>query len=161
MCLNFIGIQEAMRISNAGINLIAHFEGLRLEAYRDVAGIPTIGYGHIEGVKMGDKITKETALMMLHNEVQKYSDAVDEAVKVELTQQQFDVLVSFTYNMGIHAFKTSTLLRFLNLGKYEQACDELLRWVHAGGKRIKGLVNRRMLEHKLFKNDIQDAKFQH
>lgn len=148
-----------MQISKAGINLIAQFEGLRLKAYKDVVGIPTIGYGHIKGVKMGDVITKEQALDMLHEEVNEYSDAVDKYVKVPLTQQQFDVLVSFTYNMGIGAFKDSTLLRYLNMGMYEDAARQILRWIWAGGRQIDGLVNRRNIEYKLFKNDIKDAKF--
>lgn len=159
MYLKCIGGQEAMQISKAGINLIAQFEGLRLKAYKDVVGIPTIGYGHIKGVKMGDVITKEQALDMLHEEVNEYSDAVDKYVKVPLTQQQFDVLVSFTYNMGIDAFKDSTLLRYLNMGMYEDAARQILRWIWAGGRQIDGLVNRRNIEYKLFKNDIKDAKF--
>lgn len=144
-----------MELSARGLRLIQAHEGLRLQAYRDSAGIPTIGYGSTRGVRMGDEITETQALELLEADVERHADGVREAVDVPLTQHQFDALVSFAFNVGVGAFKTSTLLRKLNAGKYEQAADELLRWHYAGGKRLAGLEKRREAERKLFLEPVE------
>ena len=139
-----------MEVSARGIALIQQFEGLRLKAYRDSTGLPTIGYGSTIGVQMGDEITKAQALELLEADIERHADGVREHVDVLLTQAQFDALVSFTFNLGVGALKKSTLLRKLNAGDFQGAADELLRWVYAGGKELRGLVRRREAERAMF-----------
>ena len=126
-------------------------EGLRLKAYLDTGGVWTIGYGHTgpEVVK-GLTITMEQAEALLTEDLRTAEDHVNSAVKVKLTQNQFDALVSFVYNIGGGAFKESTLLRLLNAGDYEGAANQLPRWVKDNGRLIDGLVNRRREERELF-----------
>ena len=143
-----------MRVSNNGRVLIKSFEGLRLEAYRDAVGIPTIGYGHTGGVKLGDVITMDEAESLLQKDLRRFERAVESQINVHLTQSQFDALVSFTYNVGPEALRKSTLRRILNQGDYSGAAEEFLRWVKAGGKTLPGLVKRRNAEMQLFKSSL-------
>ncbi|MFB9843003.1 lysozyme [Mucilaginibacter ginsenosidivorans] len=123
-----------MKTSTSGVSLIKNFEGLSLSAYRDVAGVWTIGYGSTryhdgKPVKPGDKLaTREQADALLLNTLSQYEEAVNYYVKVPLQQAQFDALVSFTYNEGTGALKESTLLRKLNEKNYAAAADQLLLW---------------------------------
>ena len=137
-----------MKISKRGIDLIKHFEGLRLEAYRCPADVPTIGYGHTLGVKMGDRITQDQAEELLRKDLAIFERGVNKAVTALITQGQYDSLVSFAYNLGLGALLGSTLLRKLNAG--EDASGEFCRWVNAGGRRLDGLVRRREAERVLF-----------
>ena len=147
-----------MKISQKGIDLIKEFEGFRSVAYQCQALVWSIGYGStkIDGkkVKKGDKITKEKAEKALQADVVKFENTVNKSVKVELTQEMFDALVSFTYNVGGTAFKTSTLLRKLNKKDYIGASNEFLKWnkYTSGGKKLvsNGLTRRRKAEQKLF-----------
>jgi len=139
-----------MQTSNNGINLIKRFEGLRLEAYRDSVGIPTIGYGHTHGVKMGDVITGAQADAFLREDLQVAELTINTNVKVKLTQGQFDALASFVFNLGSGNFVKSTLLKKLNTGDYAGAADEFGKWVNAGGKKSPGLVKRRAAEREVF-----------
>lgn len=139
-----------MQTSNNGINLIKRFEGLRLEAYRDSVGIPTIGYGHTHGVKMGDVITGAQADAFLREDLQVAELTINTNVKVKLTQSQFDALASFVFNLGSGNFVKSTLLKKLNTGDYAGAADEFGKWVNAGGKKLPGLVKRRAAEREEF-----------
>jgi lysozyme len=143
-----------MDITNQGIVSLENREALRLKAYQDSVGIWTVGYGStiVDGVrvKQGDTITKEKAEACLRNDVKKASSSVNTFVKVPLTPNQFDALVSFVYNVGTSAFEHSTLLRYLNAGKYKDAASQLLVWVYAGGKVIPGLINRRKSEYQQF-----------
>ncbi|GHC19353.1 lysozyme [Aidingimonas halophila] len=139
-----------MELSSAGLKLIQSHEGLRLEAYRDAVGIPTIGYGHTKTAEMGQEITEAQALELLQSDVESFEDAVRDAVNVTITQNMFDALVSFAFNVGIGAFRDSTLLKKLNDHDYNGAADELLRWTKAGGKELAGLVKRREDERDLF-----------
>ena len=113
-----------MELSARGLRLIQAHEGLRLQAYLDSANVPTIGYGSTRGVEMGDTITETQALELLEADVERHADSVREHVDVPLNQHQFDALVSFTFNVGAHAFKTSTLLDRLNSFDYQGAADE-------------------------------------
>ena len=121
-----------MTLSENGIKLIKSFEGLRLSAYRDVAGIWTIGYGSTryhdgKPVKPGDKLADEQqADALFSNTLGQYEEAVNQYVKVPLTQSQFDALVSFTYNEGTGALRESTLLKRLNEKDYHGAADQFL-----------------------------------
>lgn len=139
-----------MTYSDKGIKLTCEFEGLRLEAYRDIVGVLTIGYGHTRGVKEGDKITKEQAVLFLRQDLQHCLEDVERLVKVPLTQGQFDALVDFTFNLGGAALERSTLLRILNEKNYEGAQLEFQKWNKAGGKVVDGLSRRRKAEMQLF-----------
>lgn len=139
-----------MRTSEKGLALIRQFEGLRLRAYRDAVNVPTIGYGHTAGVKMGQEITRERAEELLLAEVERFEGYVDRLVTVPLTQGQFDALVAWTYNLGPGALEKSTMLRRLNAGDYAGAAAELERWSRAGGQVLAGLVRRRAAERALF-----------
>ncbi len=139
-----------MKTSDNGLDLIKSFEGLRLEAYLDSVGVLTIGYGHISKVSAGDTCTEEQADEWLKSDVERAELCIENSVKVPLTQNQFDALVSFVFNLGCFALGKSTLLRKLNAGDDMAAADEFLNWCHAGGRRIDGLVRRRKEEMELF-----------
>jgi len=144
-----------MKISNNGLNLIKQFEGLRLNAYDDGVGVWTIGYGTIKypngvRVKRGDKITQAQADQYIANDVATFERAVNMLVNVPLNQNQFDALVSFTYNLGATNLSASTLLKKLNSKDYNGAAGEFQKWNKAGGKVMTGLVRRRKAEMELF-----------
>lgn len=139
-----------MKIGKKGISLIQSFESLRLKAYDDGVGVPTIGWGHTKGVKWGDTCTKEQADQWLLEDLAVAEKAVNAYVKVDLSQGQYDALVSFTFNVGTGALKSSTLLKKLNAGDYLGAADEFPRWNKGGGKVMKGLTRRRAAERELF-----------
>ncbi|MFJ2548516.1 lysozyme [Pseudomonas sp. NPDC087612] len=139
-----------MRTSQRGLNLIKSFEGLRLQSYQDAVGVWTIGYGTTRGIKPGMSITKDQAERMLANDVPRFEVEVERLVKVPLTTNQHDALISFTYNLGSANLESSTLLRLLNSGDYAGAAEQFPRWNKAGGKVLAGLVRRREAERKLF-----------
>lgn len=140
------------QINQAGIDLIKSFEGLRLNAYKDSVGIPTIGWGHTKGVKIGDKITKAMAEQLLHEDLAQAEAGVTKLVKINISNNQFAALVSFVFNLGLGAFANSTLLARVNKNNLPAAGREFGRWVHAGGKVLPGLVKRREAERKLFES---------
>lgn len=140
----------AKKIGTAGLNLIKQFEGFRKAAYLDTGNVPTIGYGTTKGVKMGQVITESQALEFLQRDVASAENTVNKSVKVPLTQNQFDALVCFVYNVGSGNFNSSTLLKLLNGGQYDQVDEQLLRWNKDNGKVIDGLTRRRVAEGKLF-----------
>lgn len=150
-----------MKTSQDGINLIKHFEGFRTKAYLDSVGVPTIGYGHTKGVKMGMIITETKAEELLREDLSYFEKKVSELVKVPLTQNQFDALVSFTFNLGEGNLKKSTLLKKLNGLVYtnnkllEEVADEFLKWNKAGGKVLSGLTKRRLAEKMMFLKPIK------
>lgn len=144
-----------MRLSDAGLALLREFEGLRLQAYKDSAGVWTIGYGstrYADGdkVRPGDEITAERAESLLRETLHTYESAIDRLVTVPLLQSQFDALTALVYNIGVGAFEKSTLLKRLNEGQYAKAANEFLRWIHAGGQPLAGLRRRRERERALF-----------
>jgi lysozyme len=143
------------QINQRGIDLIKHFEGLYLKAYKDSVGVWTIGYGHTglvhrDGtVKAGRKITQAEAEELLRYDLRVFSKRVQGGTTVPLTDDQFAALVSFDFNTG--GFLKSTLRKKLNQGLYSAAADELLKWDKAGGKVLKGLTRRRRSERNLFR----------
>lgn len=152
-----IGIQDEQKysLSDNGMKLLEQFEGLRLEAYLDSAGIATIGYGTIKypdgsKVKKGDKITKARAKEYKLHDLKEFENTVNTSVKVPLTQNQYDALVSLSYNIGSGAFNNSTLLKKLNSGDYKGAAEQFLVWNKVNSKKVQGLVNRREAERNLF-----------
>lgn len=141
------------RLSDRGMDLIKEFEGLRLRAYRDQVGIWTIGYGHTgPEVHRGNEISEERAEELLREDVARFEDAVRALVKVEITQEQFDALVSFCFNVGIWGLQRSTLLRLLNEGEIVKAAAQFPRWNKGRGKALAGLTRRRRAERELFES---------
>lgn len=142
------------KISDVGLAKLKQWEGLRLAAYRDSAGILTIGYGHTSDAAMkvvaGQTITEGRADELLRIDLDDAEEAVSAKVKVTLTDNQFAALVSFAFNVGITAFAKSTLLRKLNKGDYAAVPSELARWNKSGGKVVQGLTNRRAAEAGLW-----------
>ncbi len=143
------------RISAKGTDLICGFEGLNLQAYDDGVGVCTIGFGttvYPNGiqVKFGDQCTLEQAKSFMQHDLKRFEVAVSSAVKVPLNQNQFDALVSLTYNIGAGAFRNSTLLKFLNVSDYAGASQQFDVWIKAGGQTVQGLVNRRAIEKAYF-----------
>ena len=148
-----------MRISPAGIALIKRWEGCRLEAYKDGGGVWTIGYGHTSAagtpkVTAGLKITQAEAEAMLIRDLEKYEGAVDNALIREVSQNQFDAMVSLCYNIGIGGFTKSSVVRHMNAGNVELAANSFLLWkkdrVDGVLVTIDGLLNRRRAERALF-----------
>ena len=139
-----------METSKIGLDLIKHFEGCELEAYKCPAGVWTIGYGHTKGVYEGQTITEEEAEQMLKDELVEYEGYVNNLVTVGLNQNQFDAMVSWVYNLGGGNLKASTLLKVLNSGNYAGVPEQMLRWNKAGGKVLEGLTRRRQAEADLF-----------
>lgn len=142
------------RINEEGLQLLRQWEGLRLEAYQDVAGVWTIGYGSTAGVREGQVITTMEALRRLKIDLYGAEHSVETLVEVPLTDNQFSALVSFVYNVGREAFKRSTLLKKLNKGDYASVPLELAKWTKAkvNGKLqyVDGLANRRAAEAGLW-----------
>lgn len=139
-----------MNISQNGIDLIKKFEGCRLTAYKCPSGVYTIGYGHTNGVKKGQRISQRQAEAYLREDVKKFENGVNKYVSAPLNQNQFDALVSFCFNCGLTAFKDSTLRKKLNAKDYAGAGKELLRWNKANGVILDGLKRRRNAEKVLF-----------
>lgn len=130
--------------------MIKKFEGLKTKAYLCPAGVLTIGYGHTHGVITGDVCTAEQAEVWLKEDCLVAELTLSADVNVSLSQNQFDALVSFIFNLGSGNFIKSTLLQKLNARDYAGAADEFGKWVNAGGRKLPGLVKRRAAEKMLF-----------
>ena len=136
--------------------MIKRWEGLRLHPYICPAGVPTIGYGSTRyengiPVTMHDApITEAKASSMLMKIAWKFADEVCEMISVNLTQNQFDALIDFAYNLGTGALRHSTLLRLINAGETRHAAGEFVKWCKCNGKTNQGLLRRRTEEHDLF-----------
>ena len=146
-------------INQQSIELIKSFEGCRLKAYQDIAGVWTIGFGHTSAAG-APHVTPDLAIMdtgahdLLKTDLVKYEAAVDRAVKPKLSANQRGALVSLCYNIGPGAFAKSTCVKRINVGDMQGAAEALTLWNKAGGKVAKGLVRRREAERKLFLSDI-------
>lgn len=146
-----------MPVNRATLTLVKKHEGLRLEAYADPGygwAIPTIGYGHTPDayrkVTPGMVITEAEAEDLLEHDLEEVAAAVRELVKMPLNDNQFGALCSFTFNVGIKAFKRSTLLTKVNAGDFAGAAEEFRRWNKSNGRVLKGLTRRRADEAALF-----------
>lgn len=136
-----------------GLDLIEHYESLRLDAYPDPAtgAEPiTIGWGHTGGVKMGDRITRDEAVAFLLTDLAEFERGVTANVHAGLTQKEFDALVSFSFNVGLGNLKKSTLLIRVNARNTAAAQEEFLKWNKGNGKVMKGLQRRRKAESLVF-----------
>ena len=139
-----------MKTTDILLEKLMEMEGLRLEAYQDAAGVPTIGYGHTKNVRMGDRISEYWAKELLREDIEEAEWQVKE-LRVAKTEGQLDALVSFVFNLGIGRLKSSTLLKVIREGgSMQQVKKEFKRWVYAGGKQLPGLVKRREWEARRF-----------
>jgi lysozyme len=148
---------KATKTSDKGIELIKRFEGLSLKPYLCPANVPTIGYGNTfykngKKVTLNDKpITEQKAVEMLKQSLEKFEQYVDSYTTDSITQNQFDALVSFCYNLGPANLKSSTLLKKVNANPNDETIkDEFLKWTKAGGRKLAGLVKRREAEAALY-----------
>ncbi len=154
-----------MKISQRGLNLIITFEGFVDHLYDDPVGHCTVGYGHLVHLGRCDGrssegefrqgLSEQKGRELLQKDVVRYEEGVNNAITVPLNQNQFDALVSFTYNLGVGALQNSTLRRKLNTGDYKSVPEELRRWNKAGGKILEGLVRRREAEIALWNAPIK------
>ena len=159
----------SLKMSDHGRKLLAQWEGFETQVYRDVKGLETIGVGHLltagekssrrldingELIDYSTGISEQQVYDLLGQDLQRFEAAVNDHVKVDLDQNQFDALVSFSFNVGVAAFKSSTLLQRLNDRDFDDVPNQLNRWNKAGGKVVQGLVNRRNNEIKLWSGDL-------
>ena len=145
-----------MRASINGINLIKQFEGCRYSPYRDSVGLWTVGYGHLIGdgksLTSGDNrvFTQKEIDDFLVNDLMHVESGISVLIRVPITQNQFDALCSFCYNLGVGTLQKSTLLKDINLSLWDAAANDILKFHFAGGVSLPGLVKRRQAEHDLF-----------
>lgn len=154
-----------MKISDQGLQLLSEWEGVENTVYKDSAGLDTIGVGHLltaqelssgrisiadVDVDYSNGLNDTQVKELLAQDLERFVEAVNNCVTVELKQHQFDALVAFCFNVGVGAFKNSTLLKELNQGNYDAIPGQLKRWVNAGGRPVAGLVNRRNNEINLW-----------
>ncbi len=145
-----------MRTGKQGIQIIQHFEGLKLRPYKCPAGLWTVGYGTLIGngktlpPEWNRLFTVSECTALLFEELRSKEKGILRYVRVPLTQNQFDAIVSFVYNLGLGAFQRSTLRRKINRGDFLGASQEFIKWNKAGGKVLAGLTRRRISETALF-----------
>lgn len=137
-------------MNDAGVDLVKDFEGFRERAYLDIVGVPTIGYGFTKGVQLGDTITQAEARDRLAEELMEFESGVLGACERMPSQNESAAMVSLAYNIGLRAFKSSTVLRLHNEGMTTGAADAFRLWCKAGGRVVTGLVNRREAERELY-----------
>jgi lysozyme len=142
--------ESKMNISGEGLSLLKKFEGCELRSYRCSAGVLTIGYGHTKGVTEGMEIDQDEAERMLASEMSEYEGNITDNVEVPLSQNQFDSLVCWVYNLGVGNLRSSTLLAVLNKGEYDEVPTQMKRWNKAGGQVLNGLIRRREAEAAMF-----------
>lgn len=147
-----------MKISQEGINLIKKYEGCRLQAYSDSVGVITIGYGHTATAKKGMIISQTKAEELLKSDLKRFEEGVTRLVGLKIHQLMFDSLVSFAFNLGLGNLQKSTLLKKINLGKFEDVENEFIKWNRAGGKVLEGLTRRRNAEKELFLKGFKDLQ---
>jgi len=144
-------------ISQNGLKLIKSFEGFSSKIYSDAAGIPTIGYGHLilphEKHLFQNGITEEKAISLLKQDISFAEKSVIRLINIPLSNNQFDALLSFTFNLGSASLQRSSLRRKINRQEHWDVPAELMKWVWAGGKKIAGLARRRKVEAELYLRD--------
>ncbi len=126
--------------------LVAGFEGCREYAYRDPVGIPTICFGHTDGVKMGQYMSKEECKALLLKDLKIYSDGIERCVKLPMPETRAAALISFAYNVGVKQACNSSVIKLINLGLTKEGCNRLLVWNKAMGIPLPGLTKRRTIE---------------
>jgi len=143
----------ALVISAAALVGIAVHEGYKSNAYQDVGGVYTVGYGQADGVKKGDVTDPVRALVKLEQSLDEHAKGMVQCIRVPISQGEYDAYLDFTYNVGVSAFCHSTLNKKLNSSDYDGACKELLKWDTAGGKVVPGLLKRRQEEYDQCKSN--------
>lgn len=149
-------------MTEKGLELVKRFEGFSPRPYLCPAGYWTIGYGKVLGRQWNNEwgklvITQRQAENMLIEDLKKYEKAILPLIDVEIHDYMLDALVSFTYNVGVFAFKASTLRKRLNNYEFYECADQFLKWVYAGGRKLQGLVKRREAERALFLEGVENA----
>lgn len=141
-----------MKVSDAGIELIRDCEGVRLRPYKDIAGLATIGVGHLirRGETFPDSFSDADATALLCRDLETVEACIEESVNVPLLQHQFDALASLVFNIGCDAFRRSTLRKKLNSGDTSGAAGEFPKWSRVGVRQIDGLLARRLREQAIF-----------
>lgn len=131
-------------------------EGVVKEVYADPVGLPTVCIGHMDkSLKMGQKFSEDQCIAMFAQDWKKHQDELDSMVKVPYKSEwQRGALTDFTFNVGKANVKSSTLIRLMNMGDHDAACDQLSRWVYANGKKLPGLVTRREIDYKYCMGEI-------
>lgn len=152
-----------MKPSDALVDFLRWWEGLpggkpALQAYDDGGGVWTIGYGTTGDVHPGDECSEDEALEMLLGDIEETWGEIDPLIRVTIAQHELDALVSLAYNIGVNAFRKSTLLSRLNSGDFGSASDEFARWNRQGGRILPGLVKRRAAERRIFDNADYSAR---
>jgi lysozyme len=149
------GLSSALATSGM---FIAKHEGLVLGTYPDPVGIITSCYGHTDPeLKLGQKFSEDECLEQLAKDLSKHNAEMSKYIKVPLSAEEHAAYLSLTYNVGVGNFKASTLLKLLNKGQRQEACEQLTRWVFAKGKKLRGLVNRREDEKVLCLSGLKDS----
>lgn len=141
---------RTMVYSKNGLHLTEGFESFRYVAYQDQGGVWTIAYGHTRGVRPGDCCTKPQGICWLLDDVKIAEIGVNHLVRPQLTQNEFDALVDFTFNLGVEKFAKSTMLVKINWSHFKDAALEFDKWDHIGAKEVAGLFRRREAERHLF-----------
>ncbi len=142
-------LSPPLKQSPVGEALTKSFEGFRPTSYRDGAGVWTIGWGHTQGVKSGQTITPEVAESFFLADTHAAVAGVNRLVNTA-TQNQFDALVDFAFNLGVGSLESSTLLKLHNAGAFHSAAEQFGHWIYAGGDIEQGLVRRRAAETALY-----------
>lgn len=149
--------RKAKEFEFTAFDLVKKWEGLKLVGYLPTPDdVPTVGYGHTKTAEIGQRITEAQAHEFLAEDIKDAENAVKRYVKVKINQNQYDALVSFTFNLGAGALQRSTLLRKLNTGDYEGAANEFGKWIYQGKKVLTGLINRRKEERALFRKPVDE-----
>lgn len=138
--------------------LVAQFEGLKLKAYLDMAGIPTICYGETMDVSLGDVKSKKECDTMLAARITYFALEVDASINTHLSERTHAALASWAYNVGVGAMQKSTLVKLANQGDMRGACNQLLRWDNVKGQKVRGLTLRRQKERGLCLEGLNDIR---
>ncbi|MGX6962312.1 glycoside hydrolase family protein [Vagococcus xieshaowenii] len=152
------------QLSTEGYQFIKQWEGERLQAYRDPAGVWTIGVGHTgpvngQPIKAGLTITAKQSEQLLQTDIHTHTQVLKQVVTAPLTQHQFDALASFCFNLGPNIIKDAALLQAINRQDWLETTNQMSRYVHAGNVVLQGLVNRRQAEIQLFMKNLTTSNW--
>lgn len=144
-------LKKSATLAAAAVALVATWEGVKTVAYKDIVGIPTVCFGETRGVKIGDQYTLDQCKVMLGDALVEFETGMRKCMREpdRVPDGAYVAILSWSYNVGTGAACRSTLMRRLNAGDIAGACDELLKWDKAGGRKVRGLTNRRVAERKL------------
>ncbi len=153
-----VGAKGALTVAGIfAVGLVGGYEGLRLTAYRDIVGVPTVCFGETRGVKMGDRYTVDECREMLGDGLVEFETSIRKCLVSPdlIPAKTYVAMLSLSYNIGIGAFCRSTVARRANAGDLRGACEAFLMWNKAGGRVIKGLARRRAEERTICLADLK------